>query len=101
MVTKRPVNRGTESEPNWAVESRPFEPTELTIRNLIRESLPTRVTVVQAEAPVSDAAAKAVLTTPCPIFWARLRQRKPWLRAALGKVAASLGDAVRPGAGSH
>jgi hypothetical protein len=50
IVTAHPVNRGTEAEPNWVVEYRAFEPTELTIRNLIRESLPKRAPVVQPEA---------------------------------------------------
>ena len=50
VVTEHPVNRGTEAEPDWAVEYRAFAPTELTIRNLIRESLPKRAPVVQPEA---------------------------------------------------
>jgi hypothetical protein len=47
IVTEHPVER----DGKWTVERRPFTPTELTVRNLIRESLPKRVTVVQAEAP--------------------------------------------------
>jgi hypothetical protein len=47
IVTRQPVNRGTD----WVVERRPFVPGELTIRNLIKESLPRRATVVQVEAP--------------------------------------------------
>jgi hypothetical protein len=51
IVTEHPVNRGTEAEPNWVVERRPFVPNELMVRNLIRESLPRRAPMVQAEAP--------------------------------------------------
>jgi hypothetical protein len=50
VVTEHPVNRGTEAEPNWIVERRPVAPGELTIRNLIRESLPRRAPVVWPEA---------------------------------------------------
>jgi hypothetical protein len=50
VVTEHPVNHGTEAEPNWVVERRPVVPNELTIRNLIRESLPRRAPVVQPEA---------------------------------------------------
>jgi hypothetical protein len=50
IVTAHPVNRGTEAEPDWAVDYRPFAPDELTIRNLIRESLPKRAPAVRPEA---------------------------------------------------
>jgi hypothetical protein len=49
IVTKHPVNRGTEAKPDWVVERRPVVPNELTIRNLIRESLPKRAPVVPLE----------------------------------------------------
>jgi hypothetical protein len=49
VVTAHPINRGTEAEPNWVIEYRPVVPTELTVRNLIRESLPKRVPMVQPE----------------------------------------------------
>jgi hypothetical protein len=47
VVTEHPVQR----DGKWVVEYRTFVPTELTIRNLIRESLPRRAPAVQAEAP--------------------------------------------------
>jgi hypothetical protein len=50
IVTAHPVNRGTEAEPDWAVDYRPFAPDELTIRNLIRESLPKHAPAVRPEA---------------------------------------------------
>jgi hypothetical protein len=50
IVTAHPVNRGTETEPNWVVEYRPFVPPELMVRNLVRESLPRRAPVVWPEA---------------------------------------------------
>jgi hypothetical protein len=46
VVTEHPAER----EGKWVVELRPVVPTELTIRNLIRESLPKRAPVVQPEA---------------------------------------------------
>jgi hypothetical protein len=46
VVTEHPVER----DGKWIVERRPFVPTELMVRNLIRESLPRRAPVVQAEA---------------------------------------------------
>jgi hypothetical protein len=50
IVTARPVNHGTEAEPDWVVEYRPFVPDELMVRNLVRESLPRRAPVVWPEA---------------------------------------------------
>ena len=47
VVTEHPVER----DGKWIVERRPFVPDELKVRNLIRESLPKRAPVVQAEAP--------------------------------------------------
>jgi hypothetical protein len=46
VVTEHPVER----DGKWVVELRPFVPDELMVRNLIRESLPKRVTVVRPEA---------------------------------------------------
>ena len=46
VVTEHPVER----DGKWIVERRPFVPTELMVRNLIRESLPKRAPVVQPEA---------------------------------------------------
>ena len=46
VVTAHPVER----DGKWTVEYRPVVPTELTVRNLIRESLPRRAPVVQPEA---------------------------------------------------
>jgi hypothetical protein len=45
VVTAHPVERGGK----WWIEYRPVTPTELTVRNLIRESLPKRAPIVQAE----------------------------------------------------
>jgi hypothetical protein len=64
VVTKHPVNRGTEAKPDWVVERRPVIPNELTVRNLIRESLPRRAPVVQPEAPPMPQEAPQVPSNP-------------------------------------
>jgi hypothetical protein len=60
VVTEHPV----ESDGKWIVERRPFVPTELMVRNLIRESLPRRAPVVQAEAPPKPQEEPQVLSSP-------------------------------------
>jgi hypothetical protein len=45
VVTEHPVER----DGKWVVEYRSVAPNELTVRNLIRESLPKRAPVVQPE----------------------------------------------------
>ena len=74
VVTEHPVNRGTESEPNWAVEHRAVVPDELTIRNLIRGSLPKRVTIVRPEAAPAPAEPAVMLPDDHPEVVAGRRQ---------------------------
>jgi hypothetical protein len=62
VVTAHPVER----DGMWVIEYRPVVPTELTIRNLIRESLPKRVTVVQPEAAPRPAEPVAMLPDDHP-----------------------------------
>jgi hypothetical protein len=62
VVTEHPVER----DGKWEVERRPFVPTELTVRNLIRESLPKRAPVVQPEAAPAPAEPAVLLPDDHP-----------------------------------
>ena len=70
VVTEHPVMR----DGKWVVELRPVVPDELTIRNLIRESLPKRAPVVQPEAAPTPAEPPVMLPDDHP---ERLTQNKP------------------------
>jgi hypothetical protein len=60
VVTEHPVER----DGKWIVERRPFVPTELMVRNLIRESLPKQVPVVQPEMVERPQEEPQVLSNP-------------------------------------
>jgi hypothetical protein len=59
VVTEHPVR-----DSKWVVELRPVVPTELTIRNLIRESLPRRAPIVQPEVVKRPQEEPQVLSNP-------------------------------------
>jgi hypothetical protein len=73
VVTRHPVNKGTIAAPDWVIEYRPFVPDELTVRNLIRESLPRRAPVAQAEAAPAPAEPVAMLPDDHPEIMAGRR----------------------------